>query len=148
MPSKANKPPGQRSNRKLTQQVLHHLKMFYQTMCMTSPIKVQQGPLQMNFCSRVFELYHSGNPILTVEKEGDVVLFTGGYHDKQGNPTATTRELINGVLDFLETKKAVLHSRVHLDKNTNQCYLNVQGIDVRFDAEHSWYVLRPHSLTV
>lgn len=135
--------PGTRSNRMLTQRVITHLQRFYALEINHDDRSIHKytfGPITTNYDNSVFEVYHSGNPILTVEKEGDIVLFTGGYHDHNGNPTSSTRELINGVMDWLEAKHKAPYVRAYINDTVGK--LIVGETEHVFNSTKSWHIIR------
>lgn len=131
--------PGTRSNKMLTQKVLRELNAFY-AYDSAKVIKKAVGPLRINYDAGLFELYYLGNPVVSVDKAGYVSLFSGNYHDKHGNPTDSTRELINGIMDYLEAEDG--YKTVKAFIKDNKGYLSIDGIIHPFDAEHSFQIVR------
>jgi hypothetical protein len=106
--------PGSRSNRKSTQVVLKHLACFY-----LEPVaetkKVIIGPIRLTYNSQEFTARISGNLVLTIKKNDNIIITNGGYLDGKGNPTAATRELINGIMDTLEAQKLAPYVRAYIE---------------------------------
>lgn len=137
--------PGSRSNRMLTQRVISDLGHFYSIDADHNNRRVYKrthGPIEVTYDSVLFEVHHSGNIILTIDKDAGTTVFSGGYHDRQGNPTSSTRELINGVMDTLEAHGKAPHVRVYISKEERQCFINVSGTVRKFDQRHPQYVIR------
>lgn len=143
-----NRPaPGSRSNRKVTQRMINCLADF----CLLVPdhdnrtvFKRQIGPLNINWDSFVFEVYHSGNWIMTFEKDEErrltAVLTTGAYHDSNGNPTSSTRELINGAMDALEAHDFMPYVRAYIEDGIGQ--LVIEDTVQQFNAAHPYTVIK------
>ncbi|MFZ9315691.1 MAG: hypothetical protein ACO24P_00070 [Candidatus Nanopelagicaceae bacterium] len=54
----------------------------------------------------------------------DIFIFSGFYYDFDGNPTKTTRERLNGLLDALGNKNIIPEGvRVIIDKEYGMCYV-------------------------
>lgn len=129
------KPAGTRSNRQSTQLVLKHLACFYLENA-TQVKKVIIGPIRVNYDARSFEVFLSGNLILTVTKGGGVLITNGGYLDKSGNPTASTREIINGVMDTLEAQGLAPHVRAYIENNVGK--LRVDDVEYQLNASSTF----------
>lgn len=120
------KPPGSRSNRMLTQKVLLDLGIFFSSENCNMLIKKIYGPIRVNYTSSLFEAHIKGNLVFAIDKTRKQMLVTnGGYFDKQGNPTASTKELLNGVFDCLEAYGFMSHCRVYTEDD--QCLIKVQN---------------------
>jgi len=82
---------------------------------------------QGNDQGMLFSLYD--RPIMkilkTEQKITDIYVFSGFYYDMDGNPTKTTRERLNGLLDALGTEKIIpCGVRVIIDREYSVVYLN------------------------
>lgn len=139
--------PGSRSNRMLTQRLINCLADF----CLLAPdhdnrtiFKRQIGPLNINWDSFLFEAHYNGNLIMTFEKDEErnltALLTTGSYHDGNGNPTSSTRELINGVMDALEAHGFMHYVRAYIEDGIGQ--LVVEDAVQPFNAAHPYVVIK------
>lgn len=87
----------------------------------------------------VVTLYN--NPILKIVSKGKtpekVCIYSGDYYDKYGNPTCTTRERLNGLLDALGTRKVIPQNvRVYYDQDYSICYVIKQEHKVALNKDY------------
>ena len=121
--------PGKRSNKKLTNSAIQALRKYLQGTFWTkysfwvdgntSASREKNGDL-------TFKLHN--RPILSIHKtEGAVShirVFSGGNHDRDGNPSAETRERLNGLLDALSGDKYLPDNvKVFMERESGLCYL-------------------------
>lgn len=126
---------GTRSNRQSTQMVLKHLNNF-NAVNSDQLKKILIGPIRINYDYNNFEVYLKGNLVLTVTKNTGVLITNGGYLDKNGNPTASTRELINGIMDALEAKGLAPYTRAYIENKVGK--LRVGKIEQQLNANQSY----------
>jgi hypothetical protein len=75
------------------------------------------------------------NPIMKITKNNEndldrIYVFAGNHYDKYGNPTDTTKERLNGILDALGYQGVIPNNvRVFFDPNEDRCYFG------RFDEK-------------
>lgn len=75
------------------------------------------------------------NPIIKITKKDNndfdrVYVFAGNYYDSYGNPTNTTKERLNGILDALGYQGVIPNNvRVFFDPDQDRCYFG------RFDEK-------------
>lgn len=75
--------------------------------------------------SRICEIAFESNKAI------DVLILDGSFYDKDGNPSKTTRERLNGILDVLGYEGIIGEGiRVFIDKEDGLCYLG-RGIDCK-----------------
>ena len=119
-------PAKRRSNRTVTNQVI---KAAFQYLDGTDRRSWLLGDTvatvddDSNFTVNLYE-----NPILKIiscdHKPVQVCIYSGNYYDKYGNPTNTTRERLNGLLDALGSRGIVPQNvRVFYDQDYSICYV-------------------------
>lgn len=145
MTTTATTAPGKRSNRMHTQRILVSLERFLLLAVDHDDRAIRRadsGKAHVNYDTVIWELYYDGMFICNVEKSDrgiQVLVTTGGYLDGNGNPTRTTRELVNGVLDHLEGWGLLGHSRLYVyDDHT---YLSNGDVTVQMGLRQQYAAL-------
>lgn len=88
----------------------------------------------------------NGNTVMTVFKESDdqvvsVVVTDGFYYDADGNPTKTTRERLNGLLDALGDEQIIPQGvRVYIDGEYGVCYLKHEKSRIPIGKHYNKFV--------
>jgi len=136
------KPAGSRSNRMLTQRVINNLGDFFSLEPSSKVHKKIYGPIRVNYNYDTFEVHIKGNLVLVIDKQNkDILVTSGGHFDKYGHPTASTRELINGIFDTLEAHSITDHVRVYVDnEGCKICVITEEdSYEHPLDAKHCNY---------
>lgn len=126
--------PGIRSNRQSTQRVLTHVASFY--LGVSELHKAIIGPIRLQYDHQQFSARINGNLVLILKKGGNAVVTNGGYLDAKGNPTAATRELINGVFDTLEAQGLAPHVRAYVEDNVGRIRIGEAEHLLNADVSH------------
>jgi len=89
----------------------------------------------------------SNNTVMVVFKEesskdvSSVMVTSGFYYDTEGNPTKTTRERLNGLLDALGDEEIIPQGvRIYVDKEYGVCYLKHEENKVPIGKHYSKFV--------
>ena len=80
-----------------------------------------------------------------------IILSGGNFYDGQGRPSRTTRERLNGLLDYMSTLRVLPEGvRVFIEKDAEECYVGRGLSRVRLDKANPCISLlaNPSSLLV
>lgn len=121
-----------RSNRRHTQQAVNALHDYVNGNAAlrtisgdtTTEVILDCNKKDSGFLVSLFE-----KPILRISKENnkvsEIFIFSGFYYDRDGNPTRTTRERLNGLLDALGDLALLPQNvRVIIDQEYKIVYVN------------------------
>lgn len=136
-----------RSNRRLTQFAIEKIQQFFR-----SPEAFQdevKGNTSVELLAREVDGSLCENLVVSLFGEeifsaalnrsrgveiSRVVLSGGNFYDGQGRPSRTTRERLNGLLDYMSTLCVLPEGvRVFIEKDAEECYVGKGMSRVRLD---------------
>lgn len=145
-----------RSNRTLTQFIVNKIESFLEhgksnflpetagntTISLTTSGDIDVLSILL-FNKEIAKLSFDGSLFLAIE------LFDGGFYDKNGCPSRTTRERQNGILDLLGEEVLIPEGvRVFIDPSDNGCYVGKKQQRRRIGKGFSSVTLQPHHCEV
>jgi hypothetical protein len=123
--------PKTRSNRYLTQFAVKKLQEYLATSnleCRDESLGNTRVLLQSHGDLDCLNFYLHGARICEIVFESgkaiDILILDGSFYDKAGNPSKTTRERLNGILDTLGQEGVIGDGiRAFIDKEDGICYV-------------------------
>jgi hypothetical protein len=120
-----------RSNRHLTQFAVNKLQEYLATSnleCRDETLGNTRVLLQFHGDLNCLNFYLHGARICEIvfelNKAIDILIFDGSFYDNAGNPSKTTRERLNGILDVLGQEGIIGDGiRAFIDKEDGICYI-------------------------